>query len=231
MPDVHLPGLDEPEDDDTAHEKNQGEPPHTQGPQTTTAPSTKSRRGGIGRILLEIALISAGVFLGLAGDQWRESAEHRAMGREALRRFRSEVAANRQAVADVEGYHADMRRRIESYLAADATARKSLTVAMKGVRPVTFEHTAWDLAIATQSLTYIDSSLAFDLSRIYSAQEDSAVLSRSMLQAMYLRPPAEDIDGFFRVVALYYDDVVLSEPKLIAMYDAMLPRLDKASAG
>src|SRR4029453_5858303 len=115
-------------------------------------------------------------------------------------------------------------------LAADATARKSLTLAMKGVRPVTFEHTAWDLAIATQSLTYIDSSLAFDLSRIYSAQEDAAVLSRSMLQAMYLGPPAEDIDGFFRVVALYYDDAVLAEPKLIAMYDAMLPRLDKASA-
>jgi hypothetical protein len=34
--------------------------------------------------------------------------------------------------------------------------------------------------------------------------------------------------GFFRSIALYYDDVVLSEPKLIDMYDALLPRIDKA---
>lgn len=149
------------------------------------------------------------------------------MGREALRRFRSEIATNRAAVESVRAYHADMRTRIKAYLAADATARKSLTVELKGIQPVTFEHTAWDLALATQSLTYIDRGLAFDLSRIYSSQDDYAGLSRSVLQAMYLRPPAEDLDAFFRVVALYYDDVVLDEPRLIEMYDAVLPRIDK----
>jgi len=195
--------------------------------EATVAPSTTRQGRGIGKILLEIVLISAGVFLGLAGEQWRQGAEERAMGREALRRFRSEIATNRAAVESVRAYHADMRTRIKAYLAADATARKSLTVELKGIQPVTFEHTAWDLALATQSLTYIDRGLAFDLSRIYSSQDDYAGLSRSVLQAMYLRPPTEDLDAFFRVVALYYDDVVLDEPRLIEMYDAVLPRIDK----
>src|SRR5262249_4257190 len=127
---------------------------------------------GLGKILLEVALISISVFLGLAAEQWRQSMHDRDLAREALRRFRSEIATNRKAVADVKDYHAEMRKRIEAYLAADAAARKSIDVGMRGIQPVTFEHTAWDLAIATQSLTNIDRGLAFDLSRIYSAQDD-----------------------------------------------------------
>lgn len=99
---------------------------------------------------------------------------------------------------------------------------------MRGIQPVTFEHTAWDLAIATESLTYIDQDLAFELSRVYSVQEDQATLSRAVLQTMYLHPPSADLDGFFRAVALYYDDIVLSEPRMIEMYDALLTKLDRA---
>jgi uncharacterized protein YjeT (DUF2065 family) len=68
-------------------------------------------RHGRGRSLLKIALevllIATGVFLGLAGEQWREHARHRDMAAEALRRFRAEVAVNRKAVADVKDYHED----------------------------------------------------------------------------------------------------------------------------
>ena len=214
MPEVHLPKLDEEDDDADI---------------VVAAPApSKPHRHGVVRILLEVLLISTGVFLGLAGEQWRESARHHELAREALRRFRSEVTMNRKAVADVKEYHATMRQKIETYLAADANGRKSLSVAMQGVRPVTFEHTAWDLALATQSLTDIDRDLAFELSRIYSAQGDQSGLSRGVLQAMYLRPPSEDLDRFFQSIALYYDDIVLSEPKLIEMYDALLPRIDKA---
>jgi len=37
-----------------------------------------------------------------------------------------------------------------------------------------------------------------------------------------------DLDGCFRAVALYYDDIVLSEPRMIEMYDALLTKLDRA---
>ena len=75
------------------------------------------------------------MFLGLAGEQWRESAHHHELARESLRRFRSEVATNRTAVASVKDYHAEMRKRIEAYLEADTTARQSLTVKIAASGP------------------------------------------------------------------------------------------------
>jgi hypothetical protein len=42
------------------------------------------------KILLEVVLITAGVFLGLAGESWRESREHRELAEQSLRRFREE---------------------------------------------------------------------------------------------------------------------------------------------
>ena len=41
---------------------------------------------------------------------------------------------------------------------------------MKGVRPVIYEHTAWDLALATQALSYLKPDLAFDISKVYTQQ-------------------------------------------------------------
>src|SRR5438067_11565036 len=82
MPEVHLPDL---EDD---HE----------------APVRQSPRFRIPKLLLEVILISSGVFLGLAGEQWRESSHKRELAQSALRGFRRELDANRKAVAAAKDY-------------------------------------------------------------------------------------------------------------------------------
>ena len=99
---------------------------------------------------------------------------------------------------------------------------------LRGVQPAFFEHTAWDLALATQALAYIDSSLAFALSRVYTGQQDYAELSRGVLQAMYVLNPIKNEEAFFGAVAIYYGDIVLMEPKLLSMYDELLPQIDRA---
>jgi len=182
-------------------------------------------------VVLEVSLIAAGVFLGLAGEQWRENAEHRENARLVLDRLRTEISSNREHVVRVSGYHASTRTAVKAYLAKDAEERKSTPLKIEGVQVVFFEHTAWDLALATASLTHIDSDLAFGLSRIYNAQQSIAVLSQGLSHAMYTRPPDEDRDGFLAALAVYYDDVVLMEPALLKMYDQMLPMLDRALDG
>jgi hypothetical protein len=57
------------------------------------------------KILLEVVLIEVGVFLGLAGEQWRENARHRELAERTLRRFRAEIVENRNAVVSVKDYH------------------------------------------------------------------------------------------------------------------------------
>src|SRR5262245_32508359 len=53
---------------------------------------------------LEVLLISAGVFLGLMGEQWRETQHRRELAEQALRRFKTELTANRTAVESVLAY-------------------------------------------------------------------------------------------------------------------------------
>ena len=180
------------------------------------------------KIVLEVSLIAVGVFLGLAGEQWRERAQHREMAEASLRRFRSEILSNRKAVLAVRDYHAATLKSAEAYLAADAKARQTLDIHIAGLQPAVIEHTAWDLALATQSLAYIDPDLGFSLAHVYTSQLEYAELTHGILQAMYLRPPSENLDPFLRSMTLYFDDVVLLEPGLLRQYDELLPQLDRA---
>jgi hypothetical protein len=215
MPEVHLPQLDE-------HEEEAA--PASASPMASHRPRGKS----LFTIALEVMLIGTGVFLGLAGEQWRERAQHREMAEASLRRFRSEILTNRETVAGIKDYHVTMKKRLDAYFAANAKTRPNLEVKLRGVQPAFFEHTAWDLALATQALAYIDSSLAFALSRIYTSQQDYAELSRGVLQAMYVLNPIKNEEAFFGAVVIYYGDIVLWEPKLLSMYDELLPQIDRA---
>jgi hypothetical protein len=124
------------------------------------------------------------------------------------------------------------RRRQGTGPGGRASARKKLEVPLEGLRPAMFEHTAWDLALATQSLAYIDSGLAFTLARVYNVQQNYAELTRGILQALYSHPPgargSSDPDAFLRAAAVYYGDVVLIEPGLRTGYDQVLPQIHQA---
>jgi hypothetical protein len=222
VPDVHLPHL---EDED----ESPGEPsPATQGEQSIARATHRSK--SLFKIGLEVLLISAGVFLGLMGEQWREHAEHRELAEASLRRFRTELQANRQAVASVKDKHVSKSKALESYVrsydAADAAGRQKLAWPDTGTDPAFLEYSAWDLALATQSLAYLDSDLAFSIAHVYAAQRQLDTATLGITQAMYA---TTDSMVFLRNgLATYYGDCTLMEPRLLTIYDAILPRLDRA---
>jgi hypothetical protein len=182
------------------------------------------------RVLLEVVLISTGVFLGLAGEQWRQDRQQRELAQESLRRFRGEMLTNRKAIEAVKDYHTGLLKNLQAYLAKDRKTRNVADVPIEGLRFVYFEHTAWDLAVATQALTYIESDLAFSLSRIYNAQDSYAERTRGMTQAMYLLPFRENFDSFAGAAEAYYGDATYMNPALLQMYDETLARIDAALA-
>ncbi len=209
MPDIHVPKLDEADEADSAASPQ----PHLH------------RRSHLLKLLLEVALISLGVFLGLAGEQLRERAHHRELAEDALHRFRAELTANRRSVASVLDYHVRLKRAIDQYLSADRAHRKAFSVETHGIQFATFRHTAWDLAIATQSLEYIDANLAYSLAELYNYQQFYSDLSRGVIQAMYIRPPGENPDAFLEMVQVFYGDIVIEEPELLKHYDELLAKL------
>jgi len=181
------------------------------------------------KILLEVVLIGIGVFLGLAGEQWRENARHRELAERTLRRFRAEIVENRQAVIDVKDYHVSLAEDLKKYFATEPAKRKADNVHFtKGFSPARLSHTAWDLTLANQSLVYIESDLGFALSDLYQTQEQLTAMTMGLTQAMYINPPDEDLTRFFDSVYVYYGDATLIEPQLVKAFEAILPRIDKA---
>jgi hypothetical protein len=175
---------------------------------------------------LEVVLISAGVFLGLMGEQWRERAEQRELARETLRRFRTEILANRSAVAANVSYHAELRREIEAYFDTKGGDGVSMTM---GLGPVFFEQAAWDLALATQALAYIDANLAFAISRVYTVQQSYAGLQGAVAPTLIFgRSPTQDAEAFWRPILWYLGDVSYFDTAIVEAYDGILPRIDRA---
>jgi hypothetical protein len=214
MPETHIPKLD-----------NHEEAPATSPPPRGAHPA---RGKSLLKIGLEVLLISVGVFLGLAGEQWREDRRHHELAESSLRRLRTEIQTNRKAVAAVKDYHVKTLASLRAYFGKERKARNTADVHIQGLQFVFFEETAWNLTLTTQALTYIDRDLAFALSRVYGEQKVVAELTRGMSQAMYTLSIVDNFDGFAAAAGTYYGDMVIMEPKLIEHYDEMLPQIDRA---
>jgi hypothetical protein len=182
------------------------------------------------KVALELALVSTGVFLGLMGERWRDHAQQRELAQISLRRFRTEILANRKALAAVTDYHANTRRALQSYFAAPGPkTAKTFDVPFQGLGPVFFEQTAWDLALATQSLAHLDPDLAFALSRTYVIQRSYAAQQGAIVQStIYGRSWNQDFEGYWRSVLAYYGDVAFLDPQLLQAYDSVIPQIDRA---
>jgi hypothetical protein len=211
MAEVHLPKLMDDEDE---------------GAPAAPAPalSRPRRIKPVTTLLLEVALISAGVFLGLMGEQWRENAEHHEHAEASLRRFRTEIASNREAVAAVKDYHSGLKQQLESYFLSNGSTPVRMTQALA---PVFFEQAAWDLALATQALTYIEPDLAFAISRVYTIQQGYATVENAMIPIMYTRSFEKDGDVFLRSLNAYFGDVSYFDPTILKAYDDVLPQIDR----
>ena len=188
--------------------------------------TTPHRGKSLMMIGLEVLLISGGVFLGLMAEQWRERTEQRELANEALRRFRTEIQTNRSAVAANADYHARLRNEVQQYLKTKGTANVNMS---QGLGPVFFEQAAWDLAIATQALAYMDADLSFAISRVYTIQQSYAGHQATVAPTIIFgRSPTQDPEAFWRPVLWYLGDIGFFDPTILKAYDEILPRIDRA---
>ena len=182
-------------------------------------------------LLTEVVLIGVSVFLALLANQWSEAREHRERANATLRYFREEIVTNQKAIETRRQYHEALSRDIESFLQSDApkTIQSFFTaVHFHGLEPVTFERTAWDLALANQSLSYLAPNLAYAISRVYTRQQAFQTLENSFLQSV-LAPSTfagQDATGLARSMDAYLIDVNIHEPDLLKLYAQVLPQID-----
>jgi hypothetical protein len=197
------------------------------------AMSLRERQNSLLNIILEVILISIGVFFALWANNWHEEREHRALGRSTLRNFADELRANREAVQKERQYHETLTRDLQQFLASNeplTEERLQKSVKFKGVRPITFEHTAWDLALATQALSYLEPDLAFDISKVYTAQGAFQTLQNSFLASAFTPSTfsSDNVKGLVGAMEYYLLDINQKEPAILQLYDKVIPEVDRA---
>lgn len=186
-------------------------------------------------LLTEVVLIGVSVFLALLANQWSDARQHRERANASLRYFREEIVTNQQAIDGRRQYHEALRREIDSFLQSDAPKTlESLysTTHFHGLEPITFERTAWDLALANQSLSYLPPKLAYAISRVYTRQQAFQTLENSILQS-FLAPStfaSQDVTGLARSMGAYLIDVNIHEPDLLKLYAELLPQIEAVAS-
>ena len=190
-----------------------------------------SRSKTLLKLLTEVGLVSLGVFLALIAGQWRDTREHRAQALVTLRYFREDILANARAVTQERAYHTALAEEVGRFLKSPAprtTQGFAQAVHFRGIHPVTMEHTAWELAVANQTLSNIPPHLAYAISRVFTRQQAFQLLEDSYLQSAFT-PSAfanQDPTGYATAMSVYLADVNLQEPALLEAYGALLTEID-----
>lgn len=185
-------------------------------------------------LLIEVVLIGLSVFLALMAEQWRVRREHEQDAESSLRYIREEVMVNRDAVKKERDYHEKLSQEINRFLESNSPKTRQAfdaTVHFTGVHPVTFERTAWELALASQSLSYLKPPLAYAISRVYTRQQAFQTMENSFLQSV-LTPTTfgtQDATGLANVMVYYLADVNIQELALLQLYDQLLQQLDSSN--
>ncbi len=146
------------------------------------------------------------------------------------------MEANREATQRNRQYHETLARELHEFLTSKeppSEDRLSKSVHFEGMRPVTFEHTAWDLALATQALSYIKPDLAFDISKVYTEQNGLQKLQDSFLASAFTPASlsADNVKGLATAMEFYLIDVNLKEPAMVSRYEEIIPAVKRALAG
>jgi len=197
------------------------------------------RRHSVSGLLLELVMIMIGVFLGATAEQLRESRHEHTLAVASLQNFRREVNDNQQRILRVQSHHDSLRLAMGQLLAdrfRGSSRPPSLSdirtrARFRGIEPVDFDHTAWDLALATQVLTEIDPRLAYTISRVYTQQQAFQHFEDSF-SASAFTPSSfanfTDASGLVLAMSSYLGDVHEREREQLAMYHVLLPQLDSA---
>ncbi len=92
------------------------------------------------------------------------------------------------------------------------------------------EHTAWDLALATQSLSYLNPAVAFAISKVYTEQSAFQTLENSFLASAFTPATfsSDNVKGLATAIAFYLADVNVQEPLLLQRYEKVIPEVERA---
>lgn len=171
------------------------------------------------RATFESMLIIVSIVAALAVDEWRQDRQNQELATQSLGVFEREIRQNMARLDDVAPYHAGMRD-VVARMAAEEAAGADLRSIMEGLEPTVLLSTAWETALATGALTYMDFEVVSALSLTYSLQRRFAEESRSHLPDISVVPGGSPamLDDRITAARSYLEDLTRDEQQLRGVY-------------
>ncbi len=178
----------------------------------------------ISRVMVESVLVVGSILLALALDEWNEGREYQDLANRSLANFEREIEQNRLRVEDVTLFHAGLRD-VLTNMAAGGGEVPATTIRniMEGFQPAILVSTAWETAVATGALGYMDYDVVAGLSLTYNLQERLAVLNQSGLNDLLVGGfRSEDAELLAYMANRYMRELTEAEQSLQGVYDLVL---------
>ena len=193
-------------------------------------------------MLVESVLVVGSILLALALDEWNEGQDYQDLATLSLVNFEREIQQNRLRLEDVTPFHVGLRDvlaniqqnrlRLEDVTpmpvdcgraggaAVPATTIRNI---LEGFQPALLVSTAWETAVATGALGYMDYEVVAGLSRTYNLQERLATLSRSGMNDLLMGGfRNEETDLLIYTANRYVRELTEAEQGLQVVYDLVL---------
>jgi hypothetical protein len=181
------------------------------------------------RLLIECILIVLSVVLALAVNNWNVQRQNYARATEARAAFTSEIATNQKMLASdgMLGHHRRLQKTYAQAMGAHSADPQALFET--GLHVPTFGDAAWRSFSTSTIFADFSVSEAILLSDIYHAQENIERRAESFLIVL-TGPRADRETAEYQrdsavSIALFLNDLVPAEERLVARYEEGLRRL------
>ena len=175
-------------------------------------------------MLVESVLVVGSILLALALDDWNEDLEFQNLADRSLVNFEREIQKNRLRLADVTLFHLGLRDVLVN-MDASAVAVPATTIRniMEGFQPAILVSTAWETAVATGALGYMEYDVVAGLSLTYNLQERLVTLNRSGLNDLLVGGLRRgETELLVYAANRYMRELTGAEQELEGVYDLVL---------
>ena len=184
------------------------------------------------RVTIESLLIVISILAALAVDEFRDGVRNRRLALQSLQIFQREMRQNQARLEDVIPYHTGLRD-VVAGMVADPAHIVEVRSAVEGLEPVVLLNTAWQTALATGALNYIDVETVSALSLTYSMQQefyDGTRAGPPRFAVATASTSAEKLAEIQQILA-HLGEVVRNEQELQAVYTNALQIIQAAIDG
>ncbi len=175
-------------------------------------------------MLVESVLVVGSILLALALDEWNEDQDYQDLATLSLINFEREIQQNRLRLEDVTLYHAGLRDVLANMDASgEAMPARTIRNILEGFQPTILVSTAWETAVATGALGYMDYDVVAGLSLTYNMQERLVTLNQSGLSDLLVGGfRSGDADLLVYMANRYMRELTEAEQGLQGVYDLVL---------